>query len=111
LTSSTSGKRCTTPFTVLTTCNRCAVYRSDLREIPNTQEVFAHPTTDQSLIFDLLEYQNVPDNEAAQYVNMLCFIVLHQNIRPNAQCIDGQGGLVVVLRHLHYMRAGSTSSK
>lgn len=46
-------------------------HHSDLREIPNTQEVFAHPTTDQSIIFDLLEYQDVPDNEAAQYAYLL----------------------------------------
>lgn len=41
---------------------------SDLREIPSTQEVFAHPTTDQSIIFDLLEYQSIPDESAVQYV-------------------------------------------
>ncbi|XP_036381178.1 ran guanine nucleotide release factor [Megalops cyprinoides] len=41
---------------------------SELREIPDNQEVFAHRHTDQSLIVDLLEYQShVEDSEAARY--------------------------------------------
>ncbi|XP_069502307.1 ran guanine nucleotide release factor [Ambystoma mexicanum] len=41
---------------------------SDLREIPDNQEVFAHRWTDQSLIMELLEYQNeVADANAARY--------------------------------------------
>lgn len=41
---------------------------SDLREIPDNQEVFAHPHTDQSLIVELVEYQGqVEDQDAAKY--------------------------------------------
>lgn len=41
---------------------------SDLREIPDNQEVFAHAHTDQSLIVELLEYQSqVADQDAAKY--------------------------------------------
>uniref|UniRef100_A0A3Q3EQT4 Ran guanine nucleotide release factor n=1 Tax=Kryptolebias marmoratus TaxID=37003 RepID=A0A3Q3EQT4_KRYMA len=41
---------------------------SELREIPDNQEVFAHPHTDQSLIVELLEYQaQVADEDAARY--------------------------------------------
>ncbi|XP_063059428.1 ran guanine nucleotide release factor [Engraulis encrasicolus] len=41
---------------------------SELREIPDNQEVFAHRTTDQSIIVELLEYQSQVDNEeAARY--------------------------------------------
>lgn len=41
---------------------------SDLREIPDNQEVFAHAHTDQSLIVELVEYQaQVADHDAARY--------------------------------------------
>ncbi|KAG9351695.1 hypothetical protein JZ751_022946 [Albula glossodonta] len=41
---------------------------SEVREIPDNQEVFAHKLTDQSLMVDLLEYQShVEDGEAARY--------------------------------------------
>ncbi|KAM9440356.1 ran guanine nucleotide release factor isoform 1-T2 [Clarias gariepinus] len=41
---------------------------SELREIPDNQEVFAHTHTDQSIIIELLEYQNnVEDSQAARY--------------------------------------------
>lgn len=41
---------------------------SELREIPDNQEVFAHAHTDQSLIVELLEYQaEVADENAAVY--------------------------------------------
>ncbi|XP_061104151.1 ran guanine nucleotide release factor [Conger conger] len=41
---------------------------SELREIPDNQEVFVHKHTDQSLMVDLLEYQaQVQDIEAARY--------------------------------------------
>lgn len=41
---------------------------SELREIPDNQEVFAHAHTDQSLIVELLEYQaEVEDEHAAAY--------------------------------------------
>lgn len=38
---------------------------SELREIPDNQEVFAHRDTDQSLIVELLDYQSHVDNEDA----------------------------------------------
>ncbi|XP_048857433.1 ran guanine nucleotide release factor [Brienomyrus brachyistius] len=41
---------------------------SELREIPDNQEVFAHSSTDQSFIVELLEYQgHVADSDAARY--------------------------------------------
>ncbi|KAM3876088.1 ran guanine nucleotide release factor [Diretmus argenteus] len=41
---------------------------SDLREIPDNQEVFAHSHTDQSLIVELLEFQSqVQDRDAARF--------------------------------------------
>lgn len=41
---------------------------SQLREIPDNQEVFAHAHTDQSLIVELVEYQSqVADQDAARY--------------------------------------------
>lgn len=36
--------------------------------MPDNQEVFAHPKSDQSIIFDILEYvESVSDEEAAVY--------------------------------------------
>ncbi|XP_041037291.1 ran guanine nucleotide release factor [Carcharodon carcharias] len=41
---------------------------SEIREIPDNQEVFIHSGTDQSIIIELLEHQiQVPDQEAARY--------------------------------------------
>ncbi|TNN41696.1 Ran guanine nucleotide release factor [Liparis tanakae] len=41
---------------------------SELREIPDNQEVFAHERTDQSLIVELVEHQaQVADRDAARY--------------------------------------------
>ncbi|XP_070688649.1 ran guanine nucleotide release factor [Pempheris klunzingeri] len=41
---------------------------SELREIPDNQEVFAHAHTDQSLIVELVEYQGqVAEQDAARY--------------------------------------------
>ncbi|XP_029436632.1 ran guanine nucleotide release factor isoform X2 [Rhinatrema bivittatum] len=41
---------------------------SELREIPDNQEIFAHSWTDQSIIVELLEYQaQVADADAARY--------------------------------------------
>nr|XP_022343171.1 ran guanine nucleotide release factor-like [Crassostrea virginica] len=37
---------------------------SDLRQIPDNQEVFAHPVTDQSVIIEILEYVDKEDKEA-----------------------------------------------
>lgn len=47
---------------------RCAADVSELREIPDNQEVFAHAHTDQSLIMELVEYQGqVADQDCARY--------------------------------------------
>ncbi|XP_067325871.1 ran guanine nucleotide release factor [Anolis sagrei] len=41
---------------------------SEMRQVPDNQEVFVHPSTDQSIIIELLEYQaGVPDENAARY--------------------------------------------
>ncbi|XP_053121699.1 ran guanine nucleotide release factor [Hemicordylus capensis] len=41
---------------------------SELRQVPDNQEVFVHPSTDQSIIIELLEYQaGVADENAARY--------------------------------------------
>ncbi|KAL6464144.1 hypothetical protein MHYP_G00285350 [Metynnis hypsauchen] len=41
---------------------------SELREIPDNQEVFSHAHTDQSVIVELMEYQaHVEDSQAARY--------------------------------------------
>jgi len=39
---------------------------SDLREVPDNQEVFVHPVTDQSLIIELLEYVAEADEQAVR---------------------------------------------
>ncbi|XP_029783196.1 ran guanine nucleotide release factor isoform X3 [Suricata suricatta] len=45
-----------------------AIDVSDLRPVPNNQEVFCHSVTDQSLIVELLELQaHVQGEEAARY--------------------------------------------
>ncbi|CAJ1060090.1 ran guanine nucleotide release factor [Xyrichtys novacula] len=45
-----------------------SVDTSELREIPDNQEVFAHAHTDQSLIIELVEFQaQVADQDAARY--------------------------------------------
>lgn len=47
---------------------RCAKDISELREIPDNQEVFAHDHTDQSIIVEMLEFQShVENEEAARY--------------------------------------------
>ncbi|XP_070810404.1 ran guanine nucleotide release factor isoform X1 [Pituophis catenifer annectens] len=41
---------------------------SEMRQVPDNQEAFVHPSTDQSVIVELLEYQaGVPDENAARY--------------------------------------------
>lgn len=40
-------------------------FSSDLRPVPDNQEVFCHPVTDQSLIIELLELQAHVQGEAA----------------------------------------------
>uniref|UniRef100_H9GSU3 Uncharacterized protein n=1 Tax=Anolis carolinensis TaxID=28377 RepID=H9GSU3_ANOCA len=45
---------------------------SEMRQVPDNQEVFVHPSTDQSLIIELLEYQaGVPDENATRYFSGL----------------------------------------
>lgn len=45
-------------------------FNSEMREIPDNQEVFCHPTTDQSIMIDILEYQNhVQGEHAARYMH------------------------------------------
>ena len=39
---------------------------SDVREIPDNQEVFAHSHTDQSIIIEILEYVQEPDEQAVK---------------------------------------------
>ena len=43
-------------------------FRSDIREIPDNQECFVHQASDQSIMFDLLEYQQEPDMDALKCV-------------------------------------------
>lgn len=45
----------------------CFFFYSDLRQIPDNQEVFAHPVTDQSIIMEILEYVDKDDEEAIRY--------------------------------------------
>ena len=42
---------------------------SELREIPDTQEVFVHKSTDQSIMLDLLSYLDEPDEQAIRLIN------------------------------------------
>ncbi|RNA05363.1 Ran guanine nucleotide release factor [Brachionus plicatilis] len=43
-----------------------AVDISKMRQVPDSQEVFAHASTDQSIIFDILEYLDEADEEACR---------------------------------------------
>ncbi|VDO73853.1 unnamed protein product [Schistosoma mattheei] len=38
---------------------------SDLRQIPDNQEVFVHPSTSQSITIDILEYVDASNHEDA----------------------------------------------
>ncbi|XP_070561997.1 ran guanine nucleotide release factor-like [Ptychodera flava] len=40
---------------------------SSVREIPDNQEVFTHPSTDQSIIIEIMEYQDIEDQNAPSY--------------------------------------------
>ena len=44
-----------------------AIDVSDLRPVPDNQEVFCHPVTDQSLIVELLELQAHMQGEAVPF--------------------------------------------
>lgn len=51
------------------TMNVITYWSSRLRDVPDNQEIFVHPETDQSVIFDILEYANdVKDADAAKWV-------------------------------------------
>ncbi|ESO99532.1 hypothetical protein LOTGIDRAFT_213480 [Lottia gigantea] len=43
-----------------------AIDVSQIRDVPDNQEVFTHNVTDQSIIFDILEYIEEPDHQAIQ---------------------------------------------
>ena len=43
----------------------CLYLSSDLRQIPDNQEVFAHPSTDQSIVVEIMEYQSAEDDTQA----------------------------------------------
>ncbi|XP_077998647.1 ran guanine nucleotide release factor-like [Glandiceps talaboti] len=40
---------------------------SDVREVPDNQEVFTHPSTDQSIIVEIVEYQHIENQNAPGY--------------------------------------------
>lgn len=44
--------------------NACDISR--LRQVPDNQEVFAHSVSDQSIIFEILEYADTSDEEAVK---------------------------------------------
>ena len=47
---------------------------STVREVPDTQEVFSHPETDQSFLFELLEMENVSDEKSSEYDYAWCIL-------------------------------------
>ena len=44
---------------------------SEVRQVPDNQEVYAHPKTDQSIVIELLEYQNIASGEEATRAHYL----------------------------------------
>ena len=40
---------------------------SEVRQVPDNQEVFVHPGTDQSVIIEILEYVQEPDEQAIRW--------------------------------------------
>ena len=42
-------------------------FNSKVRQVPDHEEAFAHPITDQSIMIELLEYFEGEDHEAAEY--------------------------------------------
>ena len=60
------------------------VYYNDsvVREVPDNQEVFTHPVTDQSIIFEVLEAVQDHDEEAVRYFShKINFKKLHPLIK------------------------------
>jgi hypothetical protein len=47
---------------------KCFADISEVREVPNHQEVFADSDTDRSIIVELNSMAEVPDNEACVYL-------------------------------------------
>ena len=41
---------------------------SDVRQVPDNQEVFTHSRTDQSMIIEILEFAEGADEDAVKYV-------------------------------------------
>lgn len=52
------------------------VHNSVVRQIPDNQEVFAHPATDQSVIIELMEAVDPqePDEVAIKFVFIICLV-------------------------------------
>ena len=50
-----------------------------MRPVPDSQEVFMHSISNQSIIFDLLELTEIPDDEAAEYA----FLTLQESFNHN----------------------------
>ncbi|XP_037530778.1 ran guanine nucleotide release factor [Nematolebias whitei] len=66
---------------------------SELRKIPDNQEVFAHPHTDQCLIVELLEYQaQVADEDAARF-HFEDVAGCNQALEPGALEVSGVAAL------------------
>ena len=48
---------------------------SRIRQVPDNQEVYAHAATDQSIIFDLLEYETSATDDSAIEYNLFLFYI------------------------------------
>ena len=44
-----------------------------VREVPDHEEVFTHPVSDQSIMIEILEFHDVPDEHAAEYYILIKF--------------------------------------
>jgi len=55
---------------------------SDLRQIPDNQEVFGHSSTDQSIVIEIMEYTQAEDDiQAIRYICITIydfFLILYQ---------------------------------
>ncbi|KAL7977695.1 hypothetical protein Chor_009644 [Crotalus horridus] len=63
---------------------------SEMRQVPDNQEVFVHPSTDQSIIVELLEYQaGVADENAARPKTMsLCIWCCSASLSTERICLS-----------------------
>lgn len=66
---------------------------SELREIPDNQEVFAHAHTDQSLIVELLEHQAHVADEAAARFHFEDVACCNQALEPGAREVSSVAAL------------------